>query len=405
MTEMIAPTNLLPSRNIHSYPLGDELILFDELSKQLFRNSPTAAVIWQGCHAGFTREEIITILSQETSATAEQIANDVNDVISQWREIGLLHNNQTSSAVERQTVAVEQPVDIVDYSGPVPQLPSSSPEHRFRILDTCFRLKVPTKNELQLVTPMLCHSAMPHETKYDVHLSIVRKDGRYLLLHNKRLVDWCVHTNGICPMLHGNSLVIAYELSHCLIGLHAAAVYYQGKCILMPAPSGSGKSTLTAALVGSGFSHCADDLVLLTPAPVYMRPVPVAVGIKAGSWNLLAPYHPNLASLPTHLRSDGKHVRYLLPSVDTIVPMMSQPLPVDYIVFPQFANDGYKAVLDEISAAEGLCRLAEAGYEIQGEMTAGSVKQLVDWINNIPCYEMRFNQLGDAVSIILSLVS
>jgi hypothetical protein len=85
--------------------------------------------------------------------------------------------------------------------------------------------------------------------------------------------------------------------------------------------------------------------------------------------------------------------------------MASQPLPIDYIVFPQFLKDGNKALLAEISAAEGLCRLAEAGYEMQGEMTAESVKQLVAWITNVPCYEMRFNQLDDAVSVMLSLVS
>ncbi len=316
-----------------------------------------------------------------------------------------MHNSRHSSAGERQFVAAKQPEDIADCHGRLLQLSSSNPEYRFRILDTCFQLKVPTKNELRLVTPLLSHLSVPEETKYDVHLSIVCVDGRYLLLHDKKPVDWCAHTNGIVPMLHGNVVVIAYERSRCLIGLHAAAVYHREKCILIPAPSGSGKSTLTAALVGSGFSHCADDLVLLTQAPVCMRPVPIAVGLKAGSWNLLASYHPNLASLPTHLRSDGKHVRYLVPADNTIVPMASQPLPIDYIVFSQFVEDEDKAVLTEISAAEELCRLAEAGYEIQDEMTAESVEQLVDWITNIPCYAIRYNQLDDAVSFIQSLVS
>jgi hypothetical protein len=206
-------------------------------------------------------------------------------------------------------------------------------------------------------------------------------------------------------MLHGHSLIIAYELSHCLFGLHAAAVFYQGKCVLMPALSGSGKSTLTAALVGSGAFLFADDIVLLTPAPVRMRPVPVVIGLKSGSWNVLAPYHPEIASLPIHLRADDKHVRYLAPSVDTMVPMASQPFPVDFIVIPKFVNDSNAAGLIKISPADGLCRLTEAGYDIRGEMTATCIKELIDWITHIPCYEMHFNQLDNAVSAIQKLVS
>jgi len=405
MTDITAAADLLPRSNIHSYSLGEELILFDELSKKLFRNNSTAALIWQGCSSGFSREEIIAALSQETNATAEQITNDVNGLISQWCAGGLLQTNSQSSLPGQPIDAAEHPVNIMGYNGPLTRLPSGSPEYRFRILDTYFRLKVPTKKELQLVTPILSHLAVPHENKGEVHLSIVYADGGYLLLHNERLVDWCAHIDGIGPMLHGNALVIAYEMTDCLMGLHAAAVYCNGKCILMPAPSGSGKSTLTAALVGSGFSHCADDLVLLTPAPVYMRPVPVAVGLKTGSWNLLASYHPDLALLPTHLRSDGKQVRYLVPSVNTIMPMESQPVPVDYILFSQFADNGNKAILTEISAAEGLCRLAAAGYEMHGEMAAGNIQQLVDWITDVPCYQMHFNQLDDAVSVIQKLIS
>ena len=74
-------------------------------------------------------------------------------------------------------------------------------------------------------------------------------------------------------------------------------------------------------------------------------------------------------------------------------------------MFSQFADNGNKAILTEISAAEGLCRLAAAGYEMHGEMAAGNIQQLVDWITDVPCYQMHFNQLDDAVSVIQKLIS
>jgi hypothetical protein len=398
-------TDLMPSSHIHSYPLGDELLLFDELTKQMFRMNPTATAIWNGCRTGLPLKEIITVLSDATGMAAEQIADDVNDIISRWLEMGLLHDSREPLLRGKQSVVADEPLDAVDYDGPVPQLPPVNHEYKFRILDICFQLSVPIENELQLVTPLLAHLSVPYETAADEHLYIVRTDDRYVLLHNKKVINWCFHISGIAPMLYGHSLLIAYELSHCLFGLHAAAVFWQRKCVLMPALSGSGKSTLTAALVGSGASLCADDLVLLTPAPVRMRPVPVVIGLKNGSWDLLAPYHPNIASLPIHLRSDDKYVRYFAPPVDAMVSMASQPFPIDVIVFPKFVDNGDAAVANEISAADGLCRLTDAGYDVRGEMTASCVRQLVDWITHIPCYEMHFNQLDKAISALQTIVS
>ncbi len=395
----------MPGSHIHSYPLGDELLLFNELTKQLFRTNPTATVIWNGCRAGLPLKEIIIVLSVATNVAFEQIASDVNHIISCWIEAGLLHDNREPLLRGKQSVVADQPLDAVDYDGPVPQLPSVSHEYKFRILDICFQLSVPIENELQLVSPLLAHLSAPYETEADQHLYIVRTDDRYVLLHNKKVINWCFHISGIAPMLYGHSLLIAYELSHCLFGLHAAAVFWQGKCVLMPALSGSGKSTLTAALVGSGASLCADDIVLLTPSPIRMRPVPIVIGLKNGSWDLLAPYHPNIASLPIHLRSDDKYIRYLVPPADALVPMTSQPFPIDVIVFPKFVHGGDAAIINEISAADGLCQLADAGYDVRGEMTALCVRQLVDWITHIPCYEMHFNQLDKAVSAIQTLIS
>lgn len=398
-------TDLMPGSHIHSYALGDELLLFDEQTKQMFRINPTATAIWKGCCAGLPLKKIILTLSDATGVAIEEIANDVNHIISRWLEIGLLHDSRKPLLRRKQSVVAEEPLGAVDYDGPVPQLPSVSHEYKFRILDTCFQLSVPIENELQIVSQLLAHLSAPYETAADQHLYILRTDDRYVLLHNEKVINWCFHISGIAPMLYGHSLLIAYELSHCLFGLHAAAVFWQGKCVLMPALSGSGKSTLTAALVGSGASLCADDLVLLTPPPIRIRPVPVVIGLKNGSWDLLIPYHPNIASLPVHLRSDEKYIRYLVPPADALVPMTSQPVPIDVIVFPKFVHDGDAAIINEIRAADGLCQLTDVGYDIRGEMTASCVKQLVDWITHIPCYEMRFNKLDKAVSAIQTLIS
>ena len=45
--------------------------------------------------------------------------------------------------------------------------------------------------------------------------------------------------------------------------LHAGAVYWDDRCILLPGQSGNGKSTLTSWLIMNGFHYLTDELVFL----------------------------------------------------------------------------------------------------------------------------------------------
>ncbi len=248
--------------------------------------------------------------------------------------------------------------------------------------------------------PLYAHLPAPSQAPCEAKFDIIRKKKKFFLIYNGHLLDWCDNLAGIAPMVHGNSLLVAYELSRCLFGLHAAAVGYNNQSILMPAISGRGKSTLTAALVGSGFQYCADDLVVLTSAPIRMRPVPVAIGLKSGSWPLLSTYYAHIASLRTHTRIDGKHIRYLVPSTQSLCLSGVLPFAVNYIVFPQYESNLQGSVLTQISPADGLCRLTTAGYDLRGSLTAEVVDLMVEWISGIPCYELRFCELDHAVSVL-----
>jgi len=72
-------------------------------------------------------------------------------------------------------------------------------------------------------------------------------------------------------------------------------------------------------------------------------------------------------------------------------------------VFPSYQSE-ISAAIQPISQAEGLCRIAEAGYDIHGGLSVARVQQLVDWIEKIPCYEFQYSNLGKAVDAIKSLL-
>ena len=70
-------------RNMHSYPVEDELLLFNSQSKQLVLLNKTAAFIWKGIEQGSSTHDIIHALVQSTGNTAAEINRDINNLTHQ----------------------------------------------------------------------------------------------------------------------------------------------------------------------------------------------------------------------------------------------------------------------------------------------------------------------------------
>jgi hypothetical protein len=69
------------------------------------------------------------------------------------------------------------------------------------------------------------------------------------------------------------------ERARGVIFIHAGAVGWQGKAILLPGRSGSGKTTLVAALVRAGGVYLSDEYVVLD-ADGWVHPFPRRLGIR-----------------------------------------------------------------------------------------------------------------------------
>jgi hypothetical protein len=222
--------------------------------------------------------------------------------------------------------------------------------------------------------------------------------------HDGAVVDECDPSDGLLPMLHANILMMAYSASGCMAAVHAAVITHGDRCILMPAVAGSGKTTLTAALLASGFGYGTDDLALLSDAPVRIRAIPVCLGLKAGAWPVLAEKFPGLRKLPVYRRADGQAIRYLQPPPETLPEPGRDFSPADCIVFPCYQPDT-RADIRRISSAGGLLRLTDAGYDFPTRMDQGTVQCLINWISGIPCYELQYGGLDEAVRLVGNLVS
>lgn len=392
-----------PAQDTHLFALEDEALLFQARTGRIFRLNPAASVIWQGVSAGIPIPDIVIALVESTNGHTDRIEADINLLISQWHKFGLLRGTDVTFANVRVSDTGPRQEIIYEYDEAV--LPNSSvcPQIAFRIIDTDFILEVPASDIHSQVEPLLKHLSIDELSEGFIKLSVVRTNIRYVLLKDGVPIDWCPLENGIVPMVHANSLMAAYDGANCLIGVHSAAIEFRGKCILMPALSGSGKSTLTAALVNAGFKYLADDLVLLTDAPVRMRPVPVAIGLKRGVWSLLAPWLPALSTIATHRRGDDKLIRYFVPNNDGLHEPDIRPRPVHAIVFPKYEKNA-RLSLKSIKRAEALCRITDAGYDAQSGLTKDVVKQLIDWIAATPSFELHYDSLDQAINAITKVV-
>ncbi len=66
-----------------------------------------------------------------------------------------------------------------------------------------------------------------------------------------------------------------------LFFVHAAAVEWQERVVLLAAPSGTGKSTLALALLHAGFGYLSDELAPVDPVALKVSPYPHALCLKA----------------------------------------------------------------------------------------------------------------------------
>lgn len=270
----------------------------------------------------------------------------------------------------------------------------------YQLVDFRFRLKTPPGGIEREAHKLFAHLSLPDSNAPDVVIEVMDDRHQWFLLCADEVVDWCSNPASIVPMLHANVLRNAYKTSGCTLALRAAAVTRDNDCVLMPGASGSGKTTLTAALLSHGFRYCSDELVLLTQEPTQMRPVPTCLSMKTGCWAAVDALFPEVHQLPTHFRSDGKQVRYLEPRGS--LGKTRGPQKATRIVFPVWTS-GVHAEIRRLAPAEALMMLATSSYELTNCTNSEAQTSLARWVSGLPCFELRYDSMADAVHVISTL--
>ncbi len=178
--------------------------------------------------------------------------------------------------------------------------------------------------------------------------------------------------------------------------IHAAAICFEGKAIILPGTSGSGKSTLTAWLLDNGCTYLTDELVVISMPDKCIHPFTRPISIKAGSNSVISSFL-NFDAQQVVAGSDGLMLPHRLvnPDYQASIP------PLSLILFPEYKS-GEINDITRISGAKGCLRLIECyvnGRNIPGH----GIDTLADLTRSIPIYQLTYSSFDGLRSSLFEL--
>ena len=192
-------------------------------------------------------------------------------------------------------------------------------------------------------------------------------------------MNWCISTQ-----------------AHHYLTLHAAVMERDGCAVIMPAPPGSGKSTLCAGLVSRGWRLLSDELTLISLTDGLITPLGRPISLKNHSLDVISKFVPGaVLNRVTHDTSKGSVSHMKAPTAH--VGRVGDRARPRWVIFPKYVP-GVKAELTARSKANSMLELGRNSfnYTVLG-LTGFEV--LADVISASDCYDFRYSQLEEAVSI------
>jgi len=216
-------------------------------------------------------------------------------------------------------------------------------------------------------------------------------------------VGHCSRPEQIAPIVGYEVATSTYRKADFLIAIHAAAVGSEAGCAVFPGKCGAGKTTLMAALIKEGFRCFGDEVTILDRVTHRIIPVPVSLRVKEGAWDIVSSMFPEFRTLATHILKDGMKLRYLVPPKGSFAVNIENTGTVRYLVFPLYTPE-CETSISPLDRIEALRRLQQSGYAISDAWDRSKVEDLLTWIKNVDCYEMRGNSVPNAVCLVRRLL-
>jgi hypothetical protein len=351
--------------NLITRPLDDGLVVARPGGHRLFVMNASARFIWEQRSNGAEDAQIPGLIADHYGIDFQRAESDFRKTLGRWRHDGLIGPSGL-----RRRYAIGGIGFSVEYG-------SSDIEATI----------APVIGHLQSPTPPSPQDGLEREFLIDC------ENGQFTIRADGIDVLTTASLDGIVEKLLFDIVMYAYARIDWLVSTHAAAIGTGHDCILLPGASGAGKSTLTASLLTRPqIRYLTDDMILLDRENLCAVPMPGALVLKTGSWDLLDPHLHGLASQTIH-RRNNEDVKYWVPNSGQIA---GSRLPVKAVVFPSRDSGSLKPVLTPLSPLEGLSRIITAPATINSPITSETVERLIAWAHRVPFYTLAYSRLEDA---------
>jgi hypothetical protein len=266
-------------------------------------------------------------------------------------------------------------------------------EH-FSTSEISFSIHYPNDKFRRLLRNLFSHLPSSDDAPKRINIDFIEKrDGLWQVMFNDRSIGRPSSAESVPLIVQENLIIAHYQAQPYLMAMHAGGIVRGDQTVIFPAESGSGKSTLTAAMLSEGFELLSDEIALLGYDGL-LRPVPFALNIKEGSWNVLEKFYPKLMEGPRYLRFDGQYVRFLPP--DNLTRKKRR---VSSIIFPKYTK-GKETTLAPITSCEALRRIRLAGYQLDRPLSRENFEKILANLLSAPAYTLEYESLHEAAETI-----
>lgn len=266
-----------------------------------------------------------------------------------------------------------------------------------QVLDWPFRIEDATRSDVgREVDRVFRRLTVPPHAGKSFRIQTLSPSGKFGLTFEGDLVATSHDAASLVDVLVWNVNQQVVRHSSHLILVHAGAIATKEVGVLLPGPSGSGKSTLTAALVRDGLSYLSDEIGALDPETGFLRPYPVPINLKRGSWALFEEVPENDAQT----RPSGQ---YLVAPGSLNQGMISPPTRLEIVVAPTF-HLGEVTTLRKRSRGDGLSTLLDNLLDDRS-LDAERFQALADMCRQADFYELTIGDVRDAAATVRGLLS
>lgn len=190
--------------------------------------------------------------------------------------------------------------------------------------------------------------------------------------------------------------------AHHFLTLHAAVMEREGCAVIMPAPPGSGKSTLCAGLVSRGWRLLSDELTLISLIDGSIAPLGRPISLKNQSLAVVGKFIPGaVLNKVTHDTAKGSVSHMKVPTED--VKRLGDRVRPRWVIFPRYVPEA-RAELTARSKANSMLELGRNSFNYTVLGLVG-FELLADVISVSDCYDFKYSQLEEAVSVFEQLAA